>query len=230
MKVLIVDDSTDLAQALTIGFKLQWPFSQVLTADNGEKGLAIFQAEGPDLVILDIAMPGMNGFEVLRRLRQVSDTPVIMLTVKGEELDKVRALELGADDYVTKPFGSLELMARIKAVLRRTETKPDDPGAPPLTCGHLVIDYASGRVSLRGRHVKLTPTEYKLLCHLARHPNTVISRQALLARVWGSEYRVESDFLKVYIKRLRAKLEEDPANPRYILTEWGEGYKLACPS
>ena len=229
MKVLIIDDSTDLAQALTIGFKLQWPFSQVITADSGEKALAIFPTEQPDLVILDIAMPGMNGFEVLRRLRQVSDVPVIMLTVKGEELDKVRALELGADDYVTKPFGSLELMARVKAVLRRTETKPDDPSAPPLTCGDLAIDYASGKVSLRGKALKLTPTEYKLLYHLSRHPNTVISRQTLLARVWGSEYRVESDFLKVYIKRLRTKLEDDPANPRYILTEWGEGYKLACP-
>ncbi len=229
MKILIVDDNPDLVQALKLGFKLQWPESQVAAADDGERALVVFSEESPDIVLLDIAMPGMNGFEVLRRLRQVSDVPVVMLTVKGDEQDKVRALELGADDYVTKPFGSLELMARIKAVLRRVAVPLPEATALPFAGGDLTIDYATRIVTVRGKPVKLTPTEYKLLCALARYPNQVLSHPTLLVRVWGSEYRGESDFLKVYIKRLRDKIEEDSSSPRYILTEWGQGYRLAVP-
>ena len=186
-----------------------------------------FSEESPDIVLLDRAMPGMNGFEVLRRLRQVSDVPVVMLTVKGDEQDKVRALELGADDYVTKPFGSLELMARIKAVLRRVAVPLPEATALPFAGGDLTIDYATRIVTVRGKPVKLTPTEYRLLSALARYPNQVLSHPTLLVRVWGSEYRGESDFLKVYIKRLRDKIEEDSSSPCYILTEWGQGYRLA---
>ena len=229
MKILIVDDNPDLVQALKLGFKLQWPESQVVSAGDGERALAVFSEETPDIVLLDIAMPGMNGFEVLRRLRQVSDVPVVMLTVKGDEQDKVRALELGADDYVTKPFGSLELMARIKAVLRRVAVPLPEATALPFASGDLTIDYATRIVTVRGKPVKLTPTEYKLLCALARYPNQVLSHPTLLVRVWGSEYRGESDFLKVYIKRLRDKIEEDSSSPRYILTEWGQGYRLSVP-
>ena len=229
MKILIVDDNPDLEQALKLGFKLQWPESQVVAADDGERGLGVFSEESPDIVLLDIAMPGMNGFEVLRRLRQVSDVPVVMLTVKGDEQDKVRALELGADDYVTKPFGSLELMARIKAVLRRVAVPLPEATALPFAGGDLTIDYATRIVTVRGKPVKLTPTEYRLLCALARYPNQVLSHPTLLVRVWGSEYRGESDFLKVYIKRLRDKIEEDSSSPRYILTEWGQGYRLTVP-
>jgi len=229
MKILIVDDNPDLVQALKLGFKLQWPESQVVSAGDGERALAVFSEETPDIVLLDIAMPGMNGFEVLRRLRQVSDVPVVMLTVKGDEQDKVRALELGADDYVTKPFGSLELMARIKAVLRRVAVPLPEATALPFAGGDLTIDYATRIVTVRGKPVKLTPTEYKLLCALARYPNQVLSHPTLLVRVWGSEYRGESDFLKVYIKRLRDKIEEDSSSPRYILTEWGQGYRLSVP-
>jgi len=229
MKILIVDDNPDLVQALKLGFKLQWPESQVMAAYDGERALAVFSEESPDIVLLDIAMPGMNGFEVLRRLRQVSDVPVVMLTVKGDEQDKVRALELGADDYVTKPFGSLELMARIKAVLRRVAVPLPEATSLPFSGGDLHIDYAGRAVTVRGKPVKLTPTEYRLLCALARYPNQVLSHPTLLVRVWGSEYRGESDFLKVYVKRLRDKIEEDPSNPRYILTEWGQGYRLAVP-
>ena len=229
MKILIVDDNPDLVQALKLGFKLQWPESQVVSAGDGERALAVFSEETPDIVLLDIAMPGMNGFEVLRRLRQVSDVPVVMLTVKGDEQDKVRALELGADDYVTKPFGSLELMARIKAVLRRVAVPLPEATALPFAGGDLTIDYATRIVTVRGKPVKLTPTEFRLLCALARYPNQVLSHPTLLVRVWGSEYRGESDFLKVYIKRLRDKIEEDSSSPRYILTEWGQGYRLAVP-
>lgn len=229
MKILIIDDNPDLVQALKLGFKLQWPESQVTAAGDGERALVVFSEESPDIVLLDIAMPGMNGFEVLRRIRQVSDVPVVMLTVKGDEQDKVRALELGADDYVTKPFGSLELMARIKAVLRRGAVPLPEATALPFAGGDLTIDYATRIVTVRGKPVKLTPTEYRLLSALARYPNQVLSHPTLLVRVWGSEYRGESDFLKVYIKRLRDKIEEDSSSPRYILTEWGQGYRLAVP-
>ena len=229
MKILIIDDNPDLVQALKLGFKLQWPESQVTAAGDGERALVVFSEESTDIVLLDIAMPGMNGFEVLRRLRQVSDVPVVMLTVKGDEQDKVRALELGADDYVTKPFGSLELMARIKAVLRRVAVPLPEATALPFAGGDLTIDYATRIVTVRGKPVKLTPTEYKLLCALARYPNQVLSHPTLLVRVWGSEYRGESDFLKVYIKRLRDKIEKDSSSPRYILTEWGQGYRLTIP-
>lgn len=229
MKILIVDDNPDLVQALTVGFQLQWPECRVMAAEDGEKALSVFPQESPDIILLDISMPGMDGFEVLRRIREVSDVPVIMLTVRVEELEKVRALELGADDYVTKPFSSLELMARVRAVLRRAVVPVPEASTPPFVCGDLTITYSSGQVTVKGRPVRLTPTEYRLLCALARYPNQVLSHQALLVRVWGGEYRGETDFLKVYVKRLRDKIEEDPSKPHYILTEWGRGYKLAVP-
>lgn len=229
MKILIVDDNQDLAEALRLGFKLQWPECEAFVAGSGEKALDAFVHDNPDLILLDITMPRMNGFEVLRRIREVSDVPIIMLTVRGEELDKVRALEQGADDYVTKPFSSLELMARMKAVLRRTESPGTDSSRPDFTIGELMIQFASRTVTLQGEPVKLTPTEYRLLCALAAHPNQVLSHQALLARVWGSEFLGEREFVKVYINRLRDKIENDPSRPRYILTEWGRGYRLAAP-
>ncbi|MFH1560861.1 MAG: response regulator transcription factor [Chloroflexota bacterium] len=226
VKILIVDDNPELAQALSLGFRLQWPDCQVIAAESGERALVLFPTENPDIILLDIAMPGMDGFEVLCHIREVSDVPIIILTVKGEEQDKVRALDLGADDYVTKPFGPLELMARIKAVLRRAVVPVPEGSTPPIICGDLTSDYDSRGVSIRGNPVKLTPTEHRLLCALARYPNQVLSHQALLVRVWGAEYRGERNFLKVYIKRLRDKIEEDSSNPRYILAEWGRGYRL----
>ena len=233
MKVLVVDDDPYLVEALKLGLELQWPDCQVVGAQDGISGLEILSSEHPDIVLLDIVMPDMNGFEVLQTLRRFSEVPVIMLSVRREEQDKVRALELGADDYIPKPFGSQELMARIKAVLRRAGLPV--PGAAPLpgvdksvfVCGDLSIAYDSRRVTLAGRPVQLTPTEYRLLYTLARCANRVLSRQALLARVWGSEHRGDSDFLKTYVRRLRQKIEDDPSNPHYILTERGQGYRLA---
>ncbi len=229
MKILIVDDNPDLLEALRLGFRLQWPGCQVVVADHGRRALEMFDKEKPDIVILDIAMPGMSGFEVLDRLREVSDVPVIMLTVKAEELDKVRALEAGADDYVTKPFGSLELMARVKAVLRRTETPAPEAPRAAFHSGELAIDFGTRTVTVKGNPVKLTPTEYRLLCALASKPNQVLSHDTLLARVWGSEFIGEREFVKIYVKRLRDKIELDPAQPRYILTEWGRGYQFCVP-
>jgi DNA-binding response OmpR family regulator len=226
MKILIVDDSPDLGEALRVGFHLQWPESQTVVAENGKIALEQFEQQDPDIVILDIAMPRMNGFEVLQKIRNVSDVPVIMLTVRSDELDKVRALEAGADDYVTKPFSSLELMARIKAVLRRSEPPANEGDKSSFRTGELNIDYSSRTVTVRDKVVKLTPTEYRLLCTLAAHTNQVLSHDMLLVRVWGSEFRGEREFVKIYVKRLRDKIEEDTTRPRYIFTEWGRGYKL----
>jgi len=232
MKILVVDDDPYLLDALKLGLELQWPGCEVVGARDGGSALVLCSSEHPDIVLLDIMMPDVDGFEVLRALRRSSEVPVIMLSVRREEQDKVRALELGADDYIPKPFGSQELMARIKAVLRRSGlpvpgAAPSSEAAPStFTSGDLSIDYDSRRVMLAGRPVQLTPTEYRLLYTLARSANRVLSRQALLARVWGAEHRGDSDFLKTYIRRLRGKIEQDPSAPHYILTERGQGYRL----
>ena len=229
MKILIADDNPDLTESLRIGFRLQWPECRVLVAEDGKRAVDLFVTENPDILLLDIAMPKMDGFEVLRRVREVSDVPIIMLTVRREELDKIRALEEGADDYVTKPFSFLELLARVKAVLRRSEPPPPETSKPPFSTGDLTIDYDSRTVRLRGRPVKLTPTEYRFLCLLASYPNKVLSHETLMVRVWGSEFRGEREYVKIYVNRLRDKIEDDPRTPRYILTEWGRGYMLAAP-
>ncbi len=229
MKLLVVDDDRNIVEAVTLGFQLQWQECEVITAYDGEKGLDLFFEEQPDVVILDVALPEMNGFEVLRRIRQVSDVPVLMLTAKGEEMDKVKGLELGADDYITKPFSHLELFARIKAVLRRAELPPPISAAPSFSVGELAINFESRTVTLRGRPIKLTPTEYNLLYHLVRNAGRVLAHETLLAKVWGDEYRNDVDYLKVYVSRLRNKLEDNPDRPRYILTERGLGYRFSRP-
>jgi len=229
MKILVIDDDPNIVEAITLSFQLQWQECQVITAGDGRSGLDLFFEEQPDVVILDVAMPELNGFDVLRRLRQVSDVPVIMLSARGEEMDKVKGLELGADDYVTKPFSHIELFARIRAVLRRAEMPPPVSAFPSFTCGEVAVNFASREVTKDGQPVKLTPTEYNLLYHLVRNAGRVLTHETLLARVWGEEYRNEVDYLKVYISRLRNKLEDDPEQPRYILTERGVGYRFAKP-
>ena len=230
MKILIVDDDHDLLEALGLGMQLQWQGAEVLTATDGEAGLDVFFERSPDVVLLDVGLPRLDGFEVLRRIRRVSDTPVLMLTARGEELDKVRGLEIGADDYVTKPFSPLELLARIKAVLRRTELPPPIRAMPSFVAGDLAVNFDTREVAKRGEPIPLTALEYRLLYHLVRNAGHVLPREALLARVWGDEYRDQSDYLKVYISRLRSKLEDDPDHPRYILTERGLGYRFARSS
>jgi two-component system, OmpR family, KDP operon response regulator KdpE len=229
MKLLVVDDDRNIVEAVTLGFQLQWQECEVITAYDGEKGLDLFFEEQPEVVILDVALPEMNGFEVLRRIRQVSDVPVLMLTAKGEEMDKVKGLELGADDYITKPFSHLELFARIKAVLRRAELPPPISAAPSFSVGELAINFESRSVTLHGRPIKLTPTEYNLLYHLVRNAGRVLAHETLLAKVWGDEYRNDVDYLKVYVSRLRSKLEDNPDRPHYILTERGLGYRFSRP-
>jgi two-component system KDP operon response regulator KdpE len=226
MKVLVVDDAAEVVEAVTVSFTLQWRETAVIGTDNGEAALDLVEQEHPDVVLLDIAMPGMNGFEVLREIRAFSDVPVIMLTAKDDVLDKVKGLELGADDYVTKPFDHLELLARVKALLRRLDMPQPTSRAPSFHSGDLTVDFAAQEVRLRGEVVPLTATEYKLLYHLVRNAGHVLRHETLLAKVWGREYVDELDYLRVYIRRLRRKLEPDPERPRHIVTERGLGYRF----
>ena len=226
MKVLVVDDAAEVIEAVTVSFTLQWRETEVIGADNGEAALDLVEREHPDVVLLDITMPGMSGFETLRGIRAFSDVPVIMLTARDDVLDKVKGLELGADDYVTKPFDHLELLARVKALLRRLDMPQPTSRAPSFRSGDLEVDFAAQEVRLRGEPVPLTATEYKLLYHLVRNAGHVLRHETLLAKVWGREYVDEIDYLRVYIRRLRRKLEEDPERPRHILTERGLGYRF----
>jgi two-component system KDP operon response regulator KdpE len=226
MKVLVVDDAAEVIEAVTVSFNLQWRETDVIGADSGEAALDLIEREHPDVVLLDIAMPGMDGFETLRQIRTFSDVPVIMLTAKDEVLDKVKGLELGADDYVTKPFDHLELLARVKALLRRLDMPQPVSRAPSFQSGELSVDFAAREVRRAGEPVALTATEYKLLYHLVRNAGHVLTHETLLAKVWGREYVDEIDYLRVYIRRLRRKLERDPEHPRHILTERGLGYRF----
>jgi len=223
VRILIVDDEPDVVKVVCMSLQVQEPTWEALAAYDGEEALAIFESEQPDLVLLDIMMPEVNGFDVLKELRLFSDVPVIMLTAKGDEIDKVMGLNLGADDYITKPFGHLELLARIKAVLRRAQGLPLTHELP-FSSGDIHVDFERRQVSVKGEPVSLTGTEYRLLYHLVRNASQVLTHETLLARVWGREYTDEIDYLKVYISRLRNKLEEDPRSPQYILTEYGVGY------
>ncbi|MDP3063707.1 MAG: response regulator transcription factor [Chloroflexota bacterium] len=227
MKILVVDDERDVVEALSLAFGVQWPDCKLVTAYSGEEALRHFYEEAPDVVILDIVMPEMTGYDVLRHIRKVSQVPIIMLTVKDEEMDKVRALELGADDYVTKPFGLMELIARIRAVLRRSEASLVGAGAPQFHRGDLTVDFNRHEATVAGRRAKLTPRESKLLEQLVRAEGRTIPHRALLACAWGGEYSEKLDSLKVYIGRLRRKLEADPQNPRLILTDKNVGYRFA---
>jgi DNA-binding response OmpR family regulator len=226
MKVLVVDDDPRLREALQVG--LQWQHADVVVAADGETGLErFFQAE-PDVVLLDVSLPRMNGFDVLKEIRRVSDIPVIMLTARDEDVDQVRGLELGADDYVPKPLSHLALLARIKAVVRCAEMPPPVESLPDFVAGDLAIHFQSQDVRVTGQPVKLTPVEYKLLYQLVRHAGHLLSHQALLDHVWGPGYDAGPEYLKGFISRLRAKLRR-PGAPEYIETERGRGYRFVRP-
>lgn len=230
MRFLVVDDEADVVEVVSVTLKMQWgEEAKVLAAYTGEEAMALVQSEQPDLIILDIALPDIDGFEVCRRIREFSDVPILMLTAKDDEMDKVRGLELGADDYITKPFGHLELMARIRAILRRSQISLPTPERSRIIVGDVVLDIHRRTVEVQGRLLRLTPTEFNLLQQLMRNAGKVMPHETLLARVWGPEYRREIDYLKVYIRRLREKLEQDPQNPEYILTEYGIGYWFRRP-
>ncbi len=222
--ILAVDDEPKMIGIIRMNLELEG--YRVSEAHNGLEALKKVREELPDLVLLDVMMPDMDGFETLRRIREFSNVPVIMLTVKGEEEDKVRGLELGADDYVTKPFSPRELSSRIKALLRRTEMYPVVGQAVVRVDDRLTIDLQRREVVVEGERIKLRPTEYRLLYHLVNNAGWVMSHEDLLSKVWGPEYRDDVHYLRLYINYLRQKIEADPSNPRYILTERGVGYRF----
>ena len=226
MRLLVVDDEPDVVESVRLGFTLQWREVDVLEASDGDTALDVVEQEHPDIVLLDVGLPGMDGFEVLRQIREFSDVPVLMLTARDDAMDKVKGLELGADDYVTKPFNHLELMARVKAVLRRLEMPAPASRTPSFRAGDLEVDFAGQEARLRGERLPLTPTEYKLLYHLVRNAGHVLEHGTLLAKVWGREYVDEVDYIRVYIRRLRDKLGDVSESPRYIQTVRGTGYRF----
>lgn len=223
--ILVVDDEERMARFIRLN--LEHDGFQVVEAYRGLKAIQALRDELPDLILLDVMLPDMDGFEVLKMIREVSNVPVIMLTAKSEEDDRVRGLELGADDYITKPFSPRELVSRVRAVLRRTEaTSPATRAEIINVDDRLKIDFGRREVWVNGELVKLRPTEYRLLYHLVQNAGWVVTYDQLLSKVWGYEYRDEPHYVRLYINYLRQKLEEDPANPKYILTERGVGYRF----
>jgi DNA-binding response OmpR family regulator len=223
-RILVVDDEPDLLRAVRL--YLEDEGYTLFTAENGREALEALRTKLPDLVVLDVRMPEMDGFEVLDRIRGQSNVPVIMLTVQHDERDKVRGLRMGADDYVTKPFSQRELAARIGAVLRRSEQPAHLPKTELAVDDYLRIDFDRNEVWAGDRQVSLTPTEYRLLYHLASNPGRVMTFESLLTKVWGWEYRDEDHYVRLYVSYLRQKVEPDPSHPRYILTEKGLGYRF----
>lgn len=222
--ILIVDDELSILKYLRANLETEG--YQVLMAMNGSQALQTLEAEVPDLVVLDIMMPEMDGFEVCRRLREWSQLPIIMLSARADERDKVQCLDLGADDYITKPFGKNEFIARVRAVLRRAEAASAAPTTPSIKNGNLKINFSKREVTVVGKEVALTATEYALLQELALHSGKVLTYTHLLRKVWGPDYAEEREYLHVFINRLRAKLEADPKHPRFITTVSGVGYRF----
>lgn len=226
IRVLVVDDEPRYLKLLR--YNLEGAGYEVVTAADGEEALSQVAHKLPELIILDIRLPGIDGYQVCTKIREFSTVPIIMLTAKGEEREKVQGLRLGADDYITKPFGAEELVARVETVLRRSSIPKVDT-SPILTIGELSIDFVQRKVTIKGREISLSPTEYRLLQCLAVNAGRVVVQEELLEKVWGPEYREGYEGLRVYIWRLRQKIEKDPRNPTHVITKPGVGYMLAAP-
>src|SRR2546427_4931952 len=208
MKVLVIDDEPDVMEVVNLCFSLRWPEADVTSAKDAEEGLKYLEKAPPDIILLDIVLPGMDGFQLCQEVRRISDVPIVMLSARDGEVDKVRGLEMGADDYITKPFSHLELLARVRAVLRRYQNQLPALGEM-FESGDLRVDYASRHVTVKGRTVAFTPTEYSLLFHLTRNPGRVLPHQTLLPNGWWREHTDAIDYLKAYIRPLRQKLRCD---------------------
>lgn len=222
--VLVVDDEKPLREFVRRNLEVRG--YKVLTASNGLEALAIFQNENIQLVIMDIMMPHMDGLEATRRMRQESHVPIIILTAMDEESDKIRAFDLGADDYLTKPFGVGELLGRVKAVLRRADWSEPSAHEERIVRGDIDVDLARHKVKVRGADVDITPTEFNLLVYLMKNAGKALHHRAILQNVWGTEYGDEAEYLRVYIGKLRQKIETDPLKPKYLHTEHGIGYRF----
>lgn len=231
IRIVTADDDPQLLRL--IARNLEFEGYEVGTASNGELALEQIERTNPDLVLLDVMMPRMDGFTVCQQVREFSTVPIIIITARGQDQDKVKGLDLGADDYLTKPFSVEELLARVRAVLRRTQFRSDEATSGRTTTiviGDLTIDYAQHLVRLSGQEVTLTPTEYRLLVYLAQNAGRVLTQDLLLEHVWGADYIGESHMLQVNVNRLRRKLEADPTHPQYLKTKVGIGYMLLTPS
>ena len=222
MKILVVDDEALLVKG--IRFNLQSEGYQVITGSNGQEAVSLVQTEKPDLVVLDVMMPVMDGLTACGKIREFSDIPIILLTAKTEDMDKLIGFDNGADDYLTKPFNILELKARIRALLRRAAPRQQETHANELTIGSITLDLDARNAYRSGQLADLTAKEFDDIEFLMRNPNRVYSREALLDTIWAYEYRSDIRTVDVHIRRLREKLEENPAEPAYILTKWGVGY------
>jgi len=228
MRVMVADDAPDVAEVVAFGAQMCWPGCQVSIATNGDEALQLFERAYPNLVVLDIEMPGRDGFEVCKRIREVSQVPILMLTVRDSAFDKVLALDLGADDYLTKPFDHTELLARMRALVRRATGPLLVQSDMDLAIGDFVINFATHDVRVGGGPIQLTSTEYRLLEELVRSAGTPVSHRTLLKKVWGPEYAGEVHYLKIFVRRLRQKLGDDARDQQLIKTVRNEGYVLSA--
>ncbi len=222
--VLCIEDEPQIRRFLRASLTTQG--YELVEASTGRQGLADAATRAPDVIILDLGLPDIDGLEVTQQIREVSKVPIIVLSARGQEHDKVNALDAGADDYLTKPFSVAELLARIRVALRHSAKKPGASEGDPIEVGELLIDRARHRVTVSDREIKLTPTEFKLLFELARHSGKVLTHQHLLREIWGEAYLDQGHYLRIYMGQLRRKIESNPARPRYLLTEPGVGYRL----
>ncbi len=227
MKVLVIESSEEVIKDISFSLRLRWPEARVASVD-GLHRIEVVEAELPDLVMMDLSLPG--ALDLLGEIREFSDVPLIVLAEKENEMDRVKALEMGADDYITKPFSTIDLLARVKALLRRTNGVGFKRASSPFVSGELVINFATREVFISGERRRLTPIEYNLLSYLVRNEGRVVSHHTLLEKAWGSEYINDVNFIKQYIYRLRQKLGDDADNPRMLLTERGVGYRFMRPT
>jgi len=223
MKVLLIEDDKEIIDAISLAFRIRWPEADVVSTRLGQKGYELVESESPDIVILDLGLPDISGFEVLRQIRLFSKVPTIILTVRSDEADVVKGLEWGADDYIIKPFRQLEFLARVKALIRRQAPSEEEP----LVYGPLHLDTTARQLHYGGKEINLTVTENHILSHLMTNAGRIVTHSSLAEAVWGDDYPGSADSLKVHIRRLREKIEEDPSHPTLILTRTGVGYFLA---
>ena len=226
MKVLVIEDDQGIVEAISLAFQIRWPEAELISTHLGEKGIAMVESNKPDVVILDLGLADISGFEVLKQIRLFSDVAVLILTVRAEEADVVKGLEWGADDYMTKPFRQLELLSRVKALTRRRSALAEKT---TLVRGQLQLNPATNQLFYGKKEIDLTPTEKHILYNLMKNAGQVVTYSSLAELLWGEDYVNAADSLKVYIRRLREKIEADPSNPTLILTKAGVGYQLAKP-
>lgn len=225
MRIVVIEDSPDISDTIRISLSLRWPDAEIFSSGTAEHGLEIVETKTPDVVILDLGLPDQDGISVLRKIRQFTDIPVIIVTGRGEEMDRVRGLETGADDYIVKPFSHTELMARVRAVLRRAHMPELRGDAGVIRGSGFSIDLAAHRVTVHGNEVSLTPTEWRLLTYLTRNEGRVMTHRNLADKVWDNEY-VEDSTIKMAVRRLRLKLQDDPKAPKIIRSHRGLGYSF----